>query len=277
MGTQTTKLNLAPHKGRCSNGTLYCTHYQNFSTTTHAGLNYHSAKKHPIVRAKNNRKSNVFLEKFSGVYALRKHSSSQYGIATKTSGQDMDILLEDIDEVELNEKLNSYNYLLVDCEIGKSRLRSFYFAISSLNNSFLNEIYLFSQLKCAGSINLAFGFVLKNLTKERVDTFRHTKTTLETKKIMKKTKLVWTGKDLTKLKKKCQEWILLITAQEEERTLSGNFTNLEMLHFLLRYSKIHPWVVKTLFYQSPFWTATWWIILLLREYETTLQWQPLLF
>ena len=45
-GTQTTKLNLARHKKRCSAATLYCTQYPKFSTKTQIDLNYHISKKH---------------------------------------------------------------------------------------------------------------------------------------------------------------------------------------------------------------------------------------
>ena len=45
-GTQTTKLNLARHKKRCSVGTLYRTQCPNFSTKAQNDLNYHIAKKH---------------------------------------------------------------------------------------------------------------------------------------------------------------------------------------------------------------------------------------
>ena len=45
-GTQTTNLNLARHKKRCSVGTLYCTQFPNFSTKSQNDLNYHIAKKY---------------------------------------------------------------------------------------------------------------------------------------------------------------------------------------------------------------------------------------
>ena len=45
-GTQTTKLNLARHKKKCSVGTLYCTQCPNFSTKSQNDLNYQIAKKH---------------------------------------------------------------------------------------------------------------------------------------------------------------------------------------------------------------------------------------
>ena len=45
-GTQTTKLNPARHKKKCSAGTLYCNQCPNFSTKSRNDLNYHIAKKH---------------------------------------------------------------------------------------------------------------------------------------------------------------------------------------------------------------------------------------
>ena len=45
-GTQTTKLNLARHKKRCSVGTLYSTQCPNFSSKSQTDQNYAIAKKH---------------------------------------------------------------------------------------------------------------------------------------------------------------------------------------------------------------------------------------
>ena len=45
-GTQTTTLNLAPHKKRCSVGTLYGNQCPSLSTKSQSDLNYHIAKKH---------------------------------------------------------------------------------------------------------------------------------------------------------------------------------------------------------------------------------------
>ena len=42
-GSQTTTLNLAPHKKRCSTGN-YCARCPKFSTRSHADLNFHVAK-----------------------------------------------------------------------------------------------------------------------------------------------------------------------------------------------------------------------------------------
>ena len=47
-GTQTTNLNLARHKKRCSAGTLHCSQCPNFFTKSQNALNYHIAKKHSV-------------------------------------------------------------------------------------------------------------------------------------------------------------------------------------------------------------------------------------
>ena len=77
----------------------------------------------------------------------------------------MDTLLEDIDAADLNEELNSCNPFLVDSELERGRHGVFNLAMSSFNNSFLNEKMdrVFSQLNCAAKVNLAFGYVLKNI------------------------------------------------------------------------------------------------------------------
>ena len=48
--TQTTKLNLARHKKRCSAGTLYCTQCPDISTLSQCDFNFHVANKHSVQR-----------------------------------------------------------------------------------------------------------------------------------------------------------------------------------------------------------------------------------
>ena len=137
-GSQTTKPNLARHKKRCSRGTLSCNECPNSSTMSQVDWNYFKAEKHPRGRAKNTYKCKICLEGYFVFYALQKHSSSQHGIPIRISSLDMDTLLEDTDDAELKEILNSCNQFLVDSELGKRRHSGFHFARSSFNNSFLN-------------------------------------------------------------------------------------------------------------------------------------------
>ena len=67
--------------------------------------------------------------------------------------------------------------------------------------------------------------------------------TQENNTIMERAKLVCTQADMTE----CRKWILLIFVHERERERepikSGNYTNLQIKQFLLRYSKMYPWAV----------------------------------
>ena len=92
-------------------------------------------------------------------------TSSQHEIAVKTSSLDKDTLLEDIDDAELVTELNFCNHFLVDSELGTGRYSVFNLAMSSFNNSFLNEKsdHVFKPFKCAVKVNTPLGFIPKKL------------------------------------------------------------------------------------------------------------------
>ena len=78
-GTQTTKLNLARHKKRCSVGTLYCPKCPNFSSKSREDLNYHTAKQHSAAGLSITYKCKLCHAEFTGFYALRQHKNTQHG------------------------------------------------------------------------------------------------------------------------------------------------------------------------------------------------------
>ena len=69
-----------------------------------------------------------------------------------------------VDDQSLREELESCKHFLTDTEIENGTHRVFNFAMSSFDLSLFNDKqdYAFKELKCAGKVNLAFGFVLKN-------------------------------------------------------------------------------------------------------------------
>ena len=71
--------------------------------------------------------------------------------------------------------------------------------MSSFNIAFLNENldHVFSQLKCAAKVNLAFGFVLKNFEGVRVAAFMYT----EKIRLWERSKLVCTENDVNNREK----------------------------------------------------------------------------
>ena len=78
-GTQTTKLNIARHKKRCSAGTLYCSQCPNFFTKSQNDLKNHIAKKHSAPKPDITLKCKPCYEEFPSFYASRQHKNIQHG------------------------------------------------------------------------------------------------------------------------------------------------------------------------------------------------------
>ena len=70
-----------------------------------------------------------------------------------------------VDDQSLREELESCKHFLTDTEMKNGGQRVFKFAMSSFDMSLLNDKldYVFKKSKCAAKVNLAFGFVLKNI------------------------------------------------------------------------------------------------------------------
>ena len=201
-GTSVMKKHLSRHKSSCSGGTLYCANCPNFSTKSRDDLNYHIAKKHATPRAKNTHKCKICFKEFSGFYALRQHKTNEHGLQMKSAELDVSNLLED-DDADLKEELQACQLFLVDSELEKGRHRLFNFAMSTFDNSLINKKLdlVFKGLECAAKVNLAFGFVLKNVEDGSCRYFyAHENNTL-----MERSKLVCTPDDITNLKEKLQK------------------------------------------------------------------------
>ena len=120
----------------------------------------------------------------------------------KSAEFDVNNLLED-DDADLTEELQACQHFLVDSELEKGRHRVFNFAMSTFDNSLINKKLdlVFNGLKSAAKVNLAFGFVLKNVEDGSCRYFyAHEKNTL-----MERSKLVCTPDDITNLKEKLQK------------------------------------------------------------------------
>ena len=166
-GTQTTKLNLARHKKRCSVGTLYCTQCPNFSTKSQNDLNYHIAKKHSAPKPDVTFKCKLCFPEFPGFYALRQHRNTQHTMQIGSGTRDVDVeqIVGDVEDQRLREELRSCQHFLVDSELERARHKVFNYAVESLNETVVNEKFdhFFNNLKFAAKVNLAFGFILKNI------------------------------------------------------------------------------------------------------------------
>ena len=119
------------------------------------------------------------------------------------SNIDVDDIVGVVDDQSLRERIESCKHFSTDTEMQKGRRRVFKFAKSSLDMSFSNDKldYVFKELQCAAKVNLAFGFVLKNI-EDRMCRYFYAH---ENKTIMQRSKLVRTQADMTNLRDRMQK------------------------------------------------------------------------
>ena len=228
-GTQTTKLNLARHKKRCSVGTLYCTQCPNFSTKSQNDLNYHIAKKHSAPKPDITFKCKLCFQEFPGFDALRQHRNTQHGMQIGSGTRDVDLehIVGDVEDHSLREELRSCQHFLVDSELERARHKVFNYAVESLNETIVNEKldHFFNNLKCAAKVNLAFGFILKNLEDGGFRYFY----AYENSTLLDRSKLVCTHDDLAKLKEFLNKTDVIESCSRERMNTKWRFYKLTNL------------------------------------------------
>ena len=233
-GTSVTKKHLSRHQSSCSDETLYCAMCTNSSTKSRDDLNYHIAKKHATLLLKNTHKCKICFIEISDFYALRQHKTSKHGLQMESAEFDESNFLED-DDADVKEKLQECQLFLVNYELEKGRHRVFNFAMSTFDISLDNKRLdlVFNGLKCAAKVNLAFGFVLKNVEDGSCRYFyAHENNTL-----MERSKLVCTPDDIINLKGKLQKMDIADLCTRERADTKWKFyklTNLTVFVALLK-------------------------------------------
>ena len=86
-------------------------------------------------------------------------------IGSGTRNVDVEHIVRDVDAQKLREELRSCQHFLVDSELERARHKVFNYAVKPLNETMVNEKldHFFNNLKCAAKVNLASGFILKNI------------------------------------------------------------------------------------------------------------------
>ena len=232
-GTKVSKQNLSVHRKSCSVGTLFCSQCPNFSTKSQNDLNYHIAKKHGTSKPKTTHTCKVCKEEFAGFYALRQHKSKMHGLNLKKA--DSSPLVDDIHDDSLKDELRACGHFLVDSEFERGRHKVFNYAVETLNTEIVNKKldHFFNNLKCAAKVNLAFGFILKNLEDGRYRYFyAHENNTL-----LDRSQLVCTKDDLAKLKNIVNQTDVIESCTRERMNTKWKFyklTNLTVFAALLK-------------------------------------------
>ena len=214
-GNQTTKPNLARHRKSCSAGTMYCTQSPNFSTKSQNGLNYYIAKKHSVPKLDVTFECKLCHQEFPGFNALLQHRNTQHGMQFGSGTRDVDVehIVGDVEDHRLREESLSCQSFLVDSELERARHKVFNYAVETLSETIVNEKldHFFNNLICAAKVNLAFGFILKNIEDGGFRYFyAHENNTL-----LDGSKLVCTHDDLTKWKEFLNKTDVIVSCSRE--------------------------------------------------------------
>ena len=119
-------------------------------------------------------------------------------IGSGTRDVDVEHTVGNVEDERLREELRSCQHLFVDSELEKARHKVFNCAVETLSETLVNEKldHFFNNLKCAAKVNLAFGFIWKNIEDGGFRYFyAHENNTL-----LDRSKIVCTHDDLAKLK-----------------------------------------------------------------------------
>ena len=86
-------------------------------------------------------------------------------IGSRPRDVDVEQIVEDVQDHRLREVLRSCQHFLVDCELERTRHKVSNYAVEILNETIVNEKldHFFNNLNCAAKVNVASGFILKNI------------------------------------------------------------------------------------------------------------------
>ena len=166
-GSLVTKKNLSRHKPRCSGGALYFPKCPSFSTKSRKDIIHHIAKQHRAAGPSKTYQCKLCHAEFPGFNALRQHKNTQHvkQIGFGASNIDVEDIVGDVDDQSVREELQSCRHFLVDSEIQKGRHSVLNFAVTNLTAQVIEEKLdrVLDKLKCVAKLNLALGFILKNI------------------------------------------------------------------------------------------------------------------
>ena len=280
-GVQITKLNHARHKKSCSAGTLYCTQCPNSFTKSKDDINYHIAKQHRAAGPSITYKCKLCHAEFPGFYALRQHKNIQQGtqLGFRASNIVVEDIVGDVDGQSLREELQSCRYFLVDSEIQKGRHSVFNFVVNNLTAQVIEEKLdrVLDKLNCVAKLNLALGFILKNIEDGKFRFF-NAHNAHEINILLEQSKLVSNKDDMAKLKEILKKTDVIESCRKERSNTIWRFfklTNLTIIAALLR--DIPMGCKDTILPESLLKNHAVNCLTFEKKYTKTLQWQSLPF
>ena len=135
----------------------------------------------------------------------------------------MESLVDAGHDKSLQEELQSCSNFLVDSELQKGRLSVLYFVVNNLTAQVIEEKLdrVLDKLKCAAKLNLALGFIVKNVEDGKFRYFyAHENHTL-----LEQSKLVSNKDDMAKLKEILKKTDVIESCTKKGPIRSGGFWN----------------------------------------------------
>ena len=214
------------HKQSCDSETLSCPKCPNFYTKKE-DLNYHLAKHHaPKDAPKLSILCTVCLQEFRSFYSLQQRRRRKHGTSTKVGTKSSEKLKKVLESEELDQnnerlqqKLSACQHFFNDTEMENGRHQVFNFKLSKLDPNEINEKLkeIFAKLNCADKVNLALGFILRNVdTDEYRYLFAH-----ENNTPFEKSHLLCSKGDLVCLQDRIEKMDLVERCTQERETQSG--------------------------------------------------------
>ena len=168
-GKEYRRSDAARHRKSCARGVISCPEC-NYCTYNQQEMNYHAAKRHAQSTSKQSTVCSSCEQEFPSYYSLQKHRRKEHGAKQRRPSDtvaDLNKIVEEggDDGEKLKEELSAFQHFLVDTEMENGRHKVFNFQMSKLDTKTINEKLeeVFNKLDCAAKINIALGFVLRNV------------------------------------------------------------------------------------------------------------------
>ena len=133
-------------------------------------MGYHVAKKHAQPSSKKSTVCPSCEQEFPSYCSLQQHRRKKHGAKQRKPSDtvaDLNKIVEEEGEngEKLKEELSACQHFLVDTEMENGRHKVFNFQLSKLDTKIINEKLeeVFNRLDSAAKINIALGFVLRNI------------------------------------------------------------------------------------------------------------------
>ena len=196
------------------------------------------AKKHAQPNSKQSTVCPSCEQEFPSYYSLQQHRRKEHGAKQRKPSDtvaDLNKIVEEEweDGENLKEELSACQNFLVDTEMENGRHKVFNFQMSKLGTKTINEKLeeVFNKLDSAAKINIALGFVLRNIeTGEYQYFYAHENNTL-----FEKSHLLCTKADLITIQRKVEKFD--IVERQERQKIKWRFkliTNVRIFAALLK-------------------------------------------